>query len=105
MSNKGKKLSDTEIDEKVIAQADDDAAWEPPIHVRKSRTAAVPLPSELAERVAFFAYLHRETSVEEWVKRIVEERIEIEEAAFAESKREITKHRTTSDEGTNIQQQ
>jgi predicted DNA-binding protein len=95
MSNKGRKLSDKEIDEKVMAQADDDSAWEEPVRVRKSKAVAVPLPSELAERAAFFARLHRVTSVEAWVKRIIEERIEIEEAAFAESKRNFTKHRST----------
>ena len=91
MSTKNRKLSEKEIDEIVVAQANDDSAWEKPAHVHKSKAATVPLPSELASRAAFFARLHHEASVEDWVKRIVEERIEIEEAAFAESKRDLTK--------------
>jgi hypothetical protein len=91
MNSKRRKLSEEEIDEIVIARADDDSAWEKPIRVRKSKTAAVPLPSELAARAAFFARLHHEASVQDWVTRIIEERIEIEEAAFAESKRDLAK--------------
>jgi hypothetical protein len=92
MSSKNRRLSEQEIDGLVVARADDDSAWEKPIRVRQSKSAAaVPLPSELAARAAFFARLHHEASVEDWVKRIIKERIEIEEAAFAESKRDLAK--------------
>jgi hypothetical protein len=91
MSTKIRLRTEHEIDEVVTAQADDDSNWEKPVRVRKSKTAAVPLPSELAARAAFFARLHREANVEAWLKRIIEERIEIEEAAFAESKRDLAK--------------
>ncbi|HEX8844518.1 MAG TPA: hypothetical protein VF791_07730 [Pyrinomonadaceae bacterium] len=80
-----------EIDRLVTAQADDDSAWGKPVRVRKSKSSALSLPAELASRAAFFARLHREASVEEWLKRIIEERIDIEEAAFAESKRDLVK--------------
>lgn len=46
------------------------------------------MPTELATRAAFFARLHRESSVDDWLKRIIQERIAFEEAAFAELKRE-----------------
>jgi hypothetical protein len=91
MSKREKKLTEDEIDRRVIAQADDDSGWEKPIRVRKSKSAAVSLSSELASRAAFFARLHREASVEEWLRRIIEERINIEEAVFAESKRDLAK--------------
>ena len=92
MSKKNKidKLSEREIDEIVVAQADDDSAWEKPIRVNKAKQSFVALPSELAARAAFFARLHREVSVEGWLKRIIQERIDMEEAAFAELKRELT---------------
>jgi len=45
--------------------------------------------SELASRAAFFARLHQELSVEDWLRRIIQERIDFEEAAFAELKRAI----------------
>jgi len=83
-------LSEKEIDEIVLSQADDDSAWEKPIRVHKAKASSVPLPPELAARAAFFARLHREASVEDWVTRIIQERIDLEEAAFAELKRELT---------------
>ncbi|MGA9996101.1 MAG: hypothetical protein WBP93_11845 [Pyrinomonadaceae bacterium] len=91
MSKKRRNLSEEEIDRIVVAQADDDGAWGKPISVRKSKPSPVSLPSELAARAAFFARLHREASVQAWLKRIIEERIDIEEAVFAESKRDLSK--------------
>ena len=89
MSKRTKVISEEEIDRTVTAQADDDSAWGKPVRVRKLKSSSVSLPAELASRAAFFARLHREASVEEWLKRIIEERIDIEEAAFAESKRDL----------------
>jgi hypothetical protein len=91
MSKKVRKLSEEEIDQLVVAHADDDSAWEKLIRVRRAKSSAVSLPAELASRAAFFARLHREASVQEWLKRIIEERINIEEAVFAEAKRDLIK--------------
>jgi hypothetical protein len=74
MNKKPKKLTEDEIDETVTAEADHDSAWEKPIKVRRPKGTKVPLPSELAARAAFFARLHHETGLEEWVQRIVHER-------------------------------
>jgi len=49
----------------------------------------VPLPSELAARAAFFARLHREMNVEDWLIRVIQERVDLEEAAFAGLKRDL----------------
>jgi len=81
--------SQRKVDELVIAEVDDDSAWEKPVKVRRSKSEAVSIPAEVAARAAFFARLHRESSVEDWIKKIVAERVEIEEAAFAEAKREL----------------
>ncbi len=89
MNKKPKKLTEDEIDELVTAEADDDSAWEKPIKVRRPKGTNVPLPSELAARAAFFARLHHETGLEEWVQRIVHERVDLEEAAFAQLKKEL----------------
>ena len=86
---KTQPLTEPEIDQIVVAQADDDAAWGKPVRVRKTKTARVPLPSALATRVAFFARLHREQSMEAWIERIVQERLDLEEAAFAGLKRDL----------------
>jgi hypothetical protein len=89
MSRKRKILDEEEIDSLVTAQADDESAWLNPVYVRRSKSAAFSLPSELAARAAFFARLHRATDVDDWLKRVVEERLDLEEAAFAELKREL----------------
>lgn len=91
MSKRNRAISEEETDRIIIAQVDDDSAWGKPIRVRKPKSSAVSLPAELASRAAFFARLHREASVQEWLKRIIEERINIEEAVFAESKRDLIK--------------
>ena len=83
------KPNEEEIDATVEAQADDDSAWEKPVRVRKTKLASVPLPAELAARAAFFARLHREASIEDWLRRVIRERIDMEEAAFAELKRDL----------------
>lgn len=84
--------SEAEIDRIVIAQADDDSAWEKPVRVRRTKPTTVTIPAELAVRVAFLARLHRKASVEEWVTRVIEDRVELEEGAFAGAKRDLTAH-------------
>ncbi|MBC7909122.1 MAG: hypothetical protein H7Y30_01395 [Pyrinomonadaceae bacterium] len=91
MNKKPENLSVEQIDQLVVEHADDESNWGEPVRVRQSKPSAVSLPSELASRAAFFARLHREASVQEWLKRIIEERIDIEEAVFAESKRDLAK--------------
>jgi len=81
--------TEREIDEAVIASADDNSAWEKPVRVSRAKSESVSLPADMATRAAFFARLHREANVEQWIKKIVSERIDIEEAAFAASKREL----------------
>ena len=86
------RLGEAEIDRIVIAQADDDSAWEKPVRVRRTKPTTVTISAELAARVAFLARLHRKATVEEWVTRIIEDRVEIEEGAFAGAKRDLTAH-------------
>lgn len=84
-----RKLSQEEIDNIVVAQADDDSAWEEPIRVRRKKSASLSIPAELAARAAFLARLHRQRNVEEWLTHIIQERIELEEAAFIGAKRDL----------------
>ncbi|MGA1871005.1 MAG: hypothetical protein ACMUJM_20905 [bacterium] len=44
---------------------------------------------KLAAGAAFLARLHREKSIAEWLMRIIRERIELEEEAFIEAKRDM----------------
>jgi hypothetical protein len=87
--DKTKKLSELEIDQMVTAQADDDAAWEKPIRVRRTKPASLAIPANLAARAAFLAQLHRTKNVDDWLTHIIQERIELEEAAFIGVKHDL----------------
>ena len=87
--DKTRKLSEPEIDRIVTAQADDDSAWEKPIRVRRTRPASLAIPANLAARAAFLAQLHRTKNVDDWLTHIIQERIELEEAAFIGVKQDL----------------
>lgn len=86
MSKKQRKLTEEEIDDLVVAHANDDSAWGKPVHVKRPLAESFTLPAGLATRVAFLARLHR-SQIDEWLKGIIEERVALEEASFAEVKR------------------
>jgi hypothetical protein len=81
-------LTQDDIDERVIAQAEDDSAWEPLVQVSRKQ-AAIGLPGSLAQRAAFLARLHRERNLQSWVERVIRERVELEERAFTQARREL----------------
>ena len=85
-----KRITEEEIDEIIESQADDDSAWGKPIEVLRSSSESLALPAELATRAAFLAKLHREKNVKDWLTRVIRERVELEEVAFSEAKREIS---------------
>jgi hypothetical protein len=88
--NKKTTILDQEgIDRLVTSQSENDSAWEAPIRVKRSNPAVLSIPGELAARAAFLAKLHRETGVDQWVERIVRERVELEELAFAAAKKKL----------------
>jgi hypothetical protein len=87
--NQPESLSEEQIDAIVIVQADDDTAWEEPISVRRTEMTSISLPPEIAARAAFFARLHHASDVGEWLRDIIQERLNLEEAAFTEIKREL----------------
>lgn len=84
-----KKPTEREIDQIVIAQADDSTAWDDPVHVRRAKSAPLKIPADLVARAAFLARIHRTESAEKWLTRIIQERIELEEAAFFNAKQEL----------------
>lgn len=89
MREKSPSLSEQEIDQRVTAQAGDDSAWEEPVYVHREGPAILSLPADLAARAAFLARLHRMPSVEEWLTRVIEERVEFEESAFVGIKQDL----------------
>lgn len=87
MSNRKRSLSEEEIDQEVMARADVDSAWEKPVRARPAKSMALALPPGLVVRAAFCARMARAASVGDWLRRVVQERVELEEAAFARSQR------------------
>jgi hypothetical protein len=88
-SPKLKHLSSKQIDDLVVSQADDNNAWGTPIEVRRAKPGSFSIPPDLAERAAFLARMHHAVGVEEWLARVIKERIELEEVAYAAAKREM----------------
>ncbi len=86
---KSTTLSQKAIDRLVVSQSEDDSAWEAPVRVKRSKPASLSIPGELAARAAFLARLHREVGLDKWVERVVRERVELEELAFSEAKKEL----------------
>jgi hypothetical protein len=86
---KSTTLNQEAVDQLVIDHSDDESAWEAPIRVKRSEPASLSIPGDLAARAAFLASLHREAGLDKWVERVLRERVELEELAFAEVKREL----------------
>lgn len=90
--SKKRVLSEEEIDSLAEAQADDDEAWQTPVQVKRKQKDVLSLPADLAARAAFLARLHKEPNTTEWLKRIIAERIELEESAFLDFKKTLASH-------------
>jgi hypothetical protein len=84
-----KELSEPEIDDLAAAQADDQSAGSNAVHALRTKPASLSIPADLAARAAFLARLHRGKSLERYIARIVRERVELEEVAFVEAKRQF----------------
>ena len=92
--NTAKKRKSTSLDEEtvdrlVVSKSEDDSAWESPVRVERSKPASLSIPGDLAARAAFLARLHRVAGVDQWVERVVRERVELEEFAFSEAKKKL----------------
>lgn len=84
-----KKRAGKEIDQIVVSQADNDDAWDQPVKIKRNKTASLVLPAELAARATFLARLHHSKTVEEWLTHIIQERVELEEAAFSGARQDM----------------
>jgi hypothetical protein len=85
--------NESAIDELITAQADDERAWTAPIRVRRAKPIAISLslsPSP-ASQATYFARLHHERDLDSWVRRVVQERLDWEQAALAVVKRRLRK--------------
>lgn len=84
-----KKRAEKEIDKIVVSQADNDDAWDQPVKIKRNKPASLVLPAELAARATFLARLHHSRTVEEWLTHIIQERVELEEAAFSGARQDM----------------
>ena len=82
-------LSEQEIDQMVTTQANDDSAWGKPVRVHRTKPASLSISADLAARATFLAQLHRTRSMEDWLTRVIQERIELEEAAYIGVKQDL----------------
>jgi len=92
--NKAKKnrtasLDQEAIDELVVSQSEASSAWDAAVLVKRSKPVSLSIPGDLAARAAFLARLHREPGLDQWVERVVRERVELEEFAFSEAKKKL----------------
>lgn len=85
--------SEEEIDKLVESQTDNNEAWDEPIQVKRKQANSLSLPTDLAMRAAFLAKLHKENNVAEWLRRVIAERIELEESAFMDFKKTLATNR------------
>ena len=74
----------------MISQSENDSAWEAPVRVKRAKPASLSIPGDLAARAAFLARLHRANDLGSWVERVLRERVELEESAFSEAKKNLT---------------
>lgn len=87
---KKKQLSEAEIDDVVVAQAEDEDAWDAPIQVRPTGySTSIRLSADLIQRAKFFAQLHGQRGYQSWLKAIITERIQAEERMFTAIKRDV----------------
>lgn len=91
MSTKSKasRLTEEDIDDIVIMQADEETAWEEPVPVHKTGRTSLALPAVLFARVAFFARLHHAASPADWLRQVIRERLDVEEAALTAVKQDL----------------
>jgi hypothetical protein len=77
------------VDKQVVSEVAEASAWDEPVQVTPMAPDSFSLPVDLAARAAFLARLHHEPATGDWLTRIIRERIELEEKAFAEARREL----------------
>lgn len=78
MKNHSKKLTEEEIDEIVIREADDLSKWEEPIQVKAPQATSIRLSPQTIQKAKLLASIHK-AQYQAWLEQIVEERIHLEE--------------------------
>ena len=83
---KRKKLTEEEIDELVVAEANDMTKWGKPVTVRPN---VIRFSTSVIEKAKYLAKLHKTRGYQAWLKQVVEERIKLEEELLSDIKRRL----------------
>jgi hypothetical protein len=89
MKQKKATLTEKDIDEIVIKEADMDSRWGRPIRVKPRIAAALLLSAKTVARAKSIARRWKSAGYQEWLLKVIEERI-----ASEESNRRLTQRRT-----------
>jgi hypothetical protein len=89
-TRKQRKKRLTEKDDIVESQSDDDSAWGKTDTRSQGKVGDNVYPSRISGKSSLLAKLHRENDVEDWLTKIIKERVEMEEVAFSEAKRQMS---------------
>lgn len=81
-ARKGDRLSVGEIDQLIVAESENESAWTKPVQVRRAASESLALPHDVALRAEFFSRLHKSKNLNDWLRRIIQERLDLEEAVF-----------------------
>ena len=83
-------MTEEEIDEIVIRQADDPSAWGKFVHVRAMSVVPISLSPKLIEKAKAIARRRRMKGYQAWMQRVIQERIK-QEASVIDSTPSVRK--------------
>lgn len=90
MKKNSKKLTNEQIDEIVTKESDDLSKWEEPIEVKAPQAVLLRLSPELIQKIKFLATIHKTDNYQNWLEKIIKERIQLEDELLDSIKADFT---------------
>jgi len=90
MKKNSKKLTNEQIDEIVTKESDDLSKWEEPIEVKAPQAVLLRLSPELIQKIKFLATIHKTDNYQNWLEKIIKERIQLEDELLDSIKEDFT---------------
>lgn len=90
MKKNSKKLTNEQIDEMVTRESDDLSKWEEPIEVNAPQAISLRLSAELIQKIKFLATIHKTDNYQNWLEKIIKERIQLEDELLDSIKSDFT---------------
>jgi len=88
---KKKKLSEGEIDKIVTEESEDMSKWDDPLSVKPRGAISLVLSSEIIKEAQYLSKLHNYKRYQEWLKKIIEERITTEKEILTAFEKSLKK--------------